>query len=89
MLGEIKFHYPLQHANNHFQPKISQCLRDSILNDSPPGVAICSSASCSCREISTQYTIKYVLIIMDKSLNIDKCLLLVFPLFSHIDSLWG
>lgn len=56
-------------------------LHDSNLNDSPPGVAICSSASHSCREKSSQHTIKHMLIIMDKSLNIDKYLLLVFPLF--------
>lgn len=64
MLCEIKFHYPLQHADKHFQPKISHCPYDSILKESPPGVAICSSASPSCRELSAQYTIKHMLIMV-------------------------
>lgn len=67
MLCEIKFHYPLQHADKHFQPKISQCPCDSFLKESLPGVVICSSASPSCREVSAQYTIKHMLITLGKS----------------------
>lgn len=67
MLCEIKFHYPLQHSDKHFQPKISQCPCDSILRECSPGVAICSSASPSCRDVSAQYTIKHMLITVGKS----------------------